>query len=848
MHLVPAVPAELDSSNFHRLSIAERRQRLATAFPDLDLPVLTGEDAWADETANLMVENCIGTVPLPLGIGLNVVLNGVRYVVPMAVEEPSVIAAASVAAKLVAKAGGFRTKATANLMFGQVQLLDVGDTDEVIARVMKHKDKLIDLANTFCDSMKKRGGGVLDLRAKGFPEHGERPAMVVVYVQVDVRDAMGANVINTICEGIADELAELSGTRVGLRILSNLCTDRVATAFFQVPAEVFDSRTLGGHDVAKRIVEAWYFADVDPYRAVTHNKGILNGVDSVALATGQDWRAIEAAAHAYAARDGRYRPLSTFALRDDGLWGELTLPLAVGTQGGALKSHPTYRYTHGLLGNPDAQTLAQIMVAVGLAQNLAALRALATEGIQAGHMPRHARNIAVAAGVPQELAQSAAEYMTARSQIQRVGATDFMGLVQVYRKEWESDTEVPSTASFRIKKPGGGEVDVAFPFRSSGDPLHVHVGPPRKGTLAEQPLLDAGTYERLESTHASLTRAAATVTGAAPSSPAADQLVLTALALGQISRALSKLLSAEEHVLLTKAMAAGTRPTGLNHRPAVHRLLDLLEGGQRCFERQLVSDGFSAPRVEALRAQQQRLVPTSGIGGDDTFVERLLQHSSSLWPATTRLLAEPKPEGAAEAADVQVLRDLGDHLQLENFVADSIAAHTKGTDLARNAYSIWLEGRADDADMRCAFCCQVLEAISTTRPKLDIESCLTLIWANHGLSRPLPVNMPRRRVSRRHPVSVAVIIEDGTSPQPRLAHSIDLSQTGLLLRIEQPLPTIGQTVRLEIVVPENERKTIEVHATARVVRRVTATGVGLEFITAGKIGLDPLNRYLASLE
>ncbi len=346
-----------------------------------------------------MVENGIGTYELPLGIACNFQINGRDYLIPMAIEEPSVIAAVSFAAKLIRAGGGFQTEATDPIMIGQIQLLDVPDLNAGIAAIESHKAELMAIANSRSGSIVKRGGGARDIEIRPFP-NSPVGAMLIVHLLYDTRDAMGANAINTAVEAMAPKVEALTGGRVNLRILSNLTDQRLATTRCVVPAaQLAGKEGQSGELVAKLIEEANAFAIVDPYRAATHNKGIMNGIDAVCIATGNDWRAIEAGAHAYAARTGRYQALTDWHVNGDGdLVGEMTLPMAVGTVGGATKVHPTAQVAMKILNVSSAGELAQILAAVGLAQNLAAIRALATTGIQRGHMRLHARQIALAAG------------------------------------------------------------------------------------------------------------------------------------------------------------------------------------------------------------------------------------------------------------------------------------------------------------------------------------------------------------------------------------------------------------------------------------------------------------------
>ena len=348
--------------------------------------------------ADQMIENVVGLHCLPLGIAVNFVVNGRDVLAPMAIEEPSVVAGASFAAKLARAGGGFQAMATAPEMIGQLQVLGVADPHSVRFDLLAAREELLALANETDPVIVNLGGGARDLEVRVLEQTPAGP-MLVVHLIFDCRDAMGANAVNTACEALSPRIEQITGGRVGLRILSNLADRRLARARCTVPVEALAFKDFSGERVAQSIVEAWAFAAADPYRATTHNKGIMNGVDAVVVATGNDWRAVEAGAHAYAARSGHYTSLSTWARNAEGnLAGTLEMPLAVGIVGGATRVHPTARVALKILGVQTAQELAQIIVSVGLAQNLAALRALATEGIQRGHMRLHARQVAIAAG------------------------------------------------------------------------------------------------------------------------------------------------------------------------------------------------------------------------------------------------------------------------------------------------------------------------------------------------------------------------------------------------------------------------------------------------------------------
>jgi len=379
-------------AGFYDWSLLERQAWLAgqVALDGEQLTALS-EGGLSLAGADRMIENVVGRYALPLGLALNFQVNGRDVLVPMVIEEASVVAGASFAAKLARAGGGFRAETTAPEMIGQIQVLDLPDLAAAEAAVLAARERILARADEIDPVIRRLGGGARDLLVRPFPETAAGP-MLVLHLIYDCRDAMGANAVNTTCEALAPLIAEITGGRVGLRILSNLADRRLARASCTIPADALAFDGFSGAQVVRGIVEAWAFAAADPYRAATHNKGIMNGIDAVAIATGQDWRAIEAGAHAYAARSGCYTSLSTWQQDEDGnLTGRLELPLAVGTVGGATRAHPTARLALQILGVQTAQELAEVMVAVGLAQNMAAIRALATEGIQKGHMALHSR-------------------------------------------------------------------------------------------------------------------------------------------------------------------------------------------------------------------------------------------------------------------------------------------------------------------------------------------------------------------------------------------------------------------------------------------------------------------------
>jgi hydroxymethylglutaryl-CoA reductase len=402
-------------SGFYNLTLDERRTQLAEAAalsPD-DLAAYASNGGLTSESADHMIENVIGTHALPLGIALNFLVNGRDVLVPMAIEEPSVVAGASFMAKLARLGGGFTATATEPLMIGQLQVIQLANLDEARLRLLEHKTELLAEADSIDPVLKKFGGGARGLEIRIIESSPIGP-FLVVHLIYDVRDAMGANAVNTACERLAPHLESITGGKVHLRILSNLADRRLARARCMIPLKELAFDDFSGEEVRDGIIAAYAFAAADPYRAATHNKGIMNGVDAVVIATGNDWRAIEAGAHAYAARSGKYTSLSTWEKDKDGnLVGTLEMPMAVGIVGGATKVHPAAQAAIKLLGVKTAKELAEIIVSVGLAQNMAALRALATEGIQRGHMSLHARQVAIAAGATGDMIEKVAAQMVA---------------------------------------------------------------------------------------------------------------------------------------------------------------------------------------------------------------------------------------------------------------------------------------------------------------------------------------------------------------------------------------------------------------------------------------------------
>jgi hydroxymethylglutaryl-CoA reductase len=428
-------------SGFYRKSRGERLDSLkdACALPVDQLRILSHDGALPFDLANLFVENAVGSHPLPLGIATNIQVNGRDYAVPFAVEESSVIAAASNAAKWVRNSGGFFAECLGDEMIGQIQILDIAPekfarTEELLRN---GEATLLETANQIHPRLLMRGGGARSFELRKFPD-AEIP-FLVLHVHLDTREAMGANLVNTVCERLAPVVEKITGGRVGLRILSNLADRRLFRTKCQIDVDALrlddPEKSLTGDEVAQRIVEAYVFAKNDPYRAATHNKGIMNGIDPVVIATGNDWRAVEAGAHAYAAREGRYQSLSRWSFdREDGLlFGELTIPMQLGTVGGVTRLHPSSKTALQILGNPGTEELGKIIVSAGLASNLAALRALVSTGIQRGHMKLHAKNLALAAGALAEEVEAVAMEMVFQKNVSASSAETILAQLRTQK-------------------------------------------------------------------------------------------------------------------------------------------------------------------------------------------------------------------------------------------------------------------------------------------------------------------------------------------------------------------------------------------------------------------------------
>jgi len=438
---------------FYKLSVSDRvriiHERGWLSIEDHQA-LVSGEHTLKVHKADKMIENVVGVMGLPVGLGLNFLVNGRDYIVPLVVEEPSIVAALSSAAKVVRGAGGFTVESTPPILIGQVQVVDVPHPAQAKSVLLQRKDELLNLANSLHPQMVARGGGAQDVEVH-LHARAEGSDMLVVHLLVDTRDAMGANLVNTMCEGVASLVESMTGGRVFLRILSNFADRAMVRARCVIPIDDLTTRGHAGEEVRDGIVLANEFACVDPYRATTHNKGVMNGVDAVALATGNDWRSIEAAAHAYAARGGRYTSLTRWYKGEQGeLVGELEMPMKVGIVGGSLQSNATVALDLRLLGVKSARELAEVMGAVGLAQNFSALRALVTDGIQQGHMTLHARSVAITAGATAEIFDTVVERLVESGEIKIWKAQE---IVLQVRKEARGAAIGPKTSDQQAPDP-----------------------------------------------------------------------------------------------------------------------------------------------------------------------------------------------------------------------------------------------------------------------------------------------------------------------------------------------------------------------------------------------------------
>ncbi|MBC1403265.1 hydroxymethylglutaryl-CoA reductase, degradative [Listeria welshimeri] len=413
---------------FYKKTLEERQVILAeyANLNEEEQAFLASTGALSFDKANHMIENTVGIYSLPLGLGMNMLLNDKKYIVPMAMEEPSVVAAQSSGAKLIAQNGGITSTATDRKMIGQIELITVPDVEAAEEKVIANREKLIAIANNAHPSLLKRGGGAVDLQVRT-TKTASGETLFIIHLLVDTQEAMGANMVNTMVETLAPELEILTGGVANMRILSNLVDDATATATCRLSPESLATKTQSGEWVRDRIIAAYEFADADIYRAATHNKGIMNGIDAVIMAFGNDWRAVEAASHAYTARTGSYKPMSKWSKDADGyLIGELTLPMPVAFVGGSIAIHPIASLSKKIARVESAKELAMLVCAVGLTQNLAALKALVTEGIQRGHMSLQAKSLAMTAGAEANEIEQVAQFLQETKQLNVMAAKKYI--------------------------------------------------------------------------------------------------------------------------------------------------------------------------------------------------------------------------------------------------------------------------------------------------------------------------------------------------------------------------------------------------------------------------------------
>jgi len=417
---------------FYRLSVEQRLAFLSRSFnlSEKEIAMLRDGNALRVEHAVNLVENAVGVFGIPLGLGLNFFIDGREHIIPMAIEEASIIASASRAALMIRSGGGFHTEVDEPVMIGQVQVLQLTDPEKAAEMLIKNKQEIINRANETAPRMVARGGGVFDIETRIIDGGKDIGSMLVVHLLCNVKEAMGANAVSAACEAVGPVIEKITGGRTNLKILSNLADKRLARAWFSLPFKHLSTKNISGDQVGKFIVEADRLARVDPYRASTHNKGIFNGICAAGLALGQDWRAIEAGAHAYAARDGQYRGLTSYSIERDSLNGFIELPLQVGWVGGAVKSHPGIQTLQDISGIENSRQLAGVLAAVGLGQNFAALHAMCTEGIQKGHMALHARSVALSVGVPTDDVEKVADEMIRQGEIKVSAAEDIYQRLQ----------------------------------------------------------------------------------------------------------------------------------------------------------------------------------------------------------------------------------------------------------------------------------------------------------------------------------------------------------------------------------------------------------------------------------
>eukprot|EP01125_Pyxidicula_operculata_P004586 TRINITY_DN1728_c0_g1_i1.p1 TRINITY_DN1728_c0_g1~~TRINITY_DN1728_c0_g1_i1.p1 ORF type:complete len:824 (+),score=163.68 TRINITY_DN1728_c0_g1_i1:965-3436(+) len=731
-------------SGFYKKAIKTRLDQLQLMYPQLKMNTLL-----PNNIADNMVENCIGTMSLPLGLGLNFIVNGKEFVVPMSTEEPSVVAAVSGAAKTIGDNGGFKTTYSGNVMVSQVQVLNVADPEKAKETILLHKAELMEEGNRFCRTMLRRGGGMRDIvprilpydRKKYFTVHtpsdgitkltpsgqpvfdksvevfgGDSNAkpdnMLVVHLLVDVCESMGANTVNTVAEGLAPAIQELvgGGCRVGLKIVTNYCVERRASAKFVIPVSKLGYKGKSGESVASGIIEGYALAYEDIYRAVTHNKGIMNGVDAVAIALGQDFRALEAGAHAWASRDGTYRPLTSYRFVKKGkelcLEGFLELPVPIGTRGGSIQSHPAMEYTHGLLYNPNCADLGEILVAVGLAQNFAALRALASEGIQRGHMSLHSRNIAIQAGAPPELVPEVSAYMIARGKISVNTARDYLlahSILQTGTKHRYKRRDVPPSTLFVELELEEISFSINVVFESIGEEeVHLMI----KDDASPSPVQRLLFGEQRNVTWFKQIFALLQNLDLANKAPKRSNLVMSykakllSMLMNLLVYRLIKMHPKETSAFIENILSAVLNPLSIakqmTHVETIRIGFPLLYELWNVFKNQIDQTVNVKPLVDALKEEQNRVfhycTKSIHINNATTFEEFMRVHSRR-WQVTMFLLCDMQQVGPnlVNTESIHFMFRLGQYLEWEGTIAQDIGVWQRDYETGENnSYVFWL--------------------------------------------------------------------------------------------------------------------------------------------------------------
>ena len=800
-------------AGFYKKTIQERQDQIKLVYPQLN-----PQQSLPASVADNMIENCVGTYELPLGLGLNFLINGNHTSVPMATEEPSVIAAVSGAAKTVAGAGGFTAHSSGNIMLSQIQLLDVADVEAATKRILSQKAKLITIGNSFCSNMARRGGGVVDIRVRVLKYDAERyhnvaeksdylavhdridreelitkfdksrtveesvlkqlgispvsasdlpgaakpassasssassqaPAsasqaqknatMMIVHVLVDVCESMGANLVTTVAEGLAPRLLELCGTgRYVLRIVSNMCEERRAKSTFCIPVNKLKYKDVDGLQVAKGILEAYMMASEDHYRATTHNKGIMNGVDAVAIAVGQDWRAVEASAHAWAARSGKYTPLTHYQLLKDSatkkiyLFGSCEFPVPIGVRGGAIQTHPVMAYTHGLIGNPTSRNLGEILTSVGLAQNFAALRALVTEGIQRGHMGLHSRNIAIGAGAPPHLVTEVSAYMISRGRIDNETAADYLRAHSILASSTQhrfkpQKQATPSTLfveldlqgmkvalnvvfetigkakpvnlSLREESQDGSETTSASSSNNASSSSASSSTSDDEDNAVQNELFEKKAPQWFKLTFEALKSIKITETkGVARNNLLVqNKLKLISILLNILCHRLVSLHPEETHMFIEKILAAELNPLSMvkeSHPRTLRVGFSLVLSLWQVFKHQVEASITVPSLANALKEEQLRIFSSSFRNREMTTrsLDRFMSTHTKRWQVTMFLLCDLQslPENLITAERLFFLFKLGQFFEYEGTVAHDIAKWERDQKEGNpNCFLLWL--------------------------------------------------------------------------------------------------------------------------------------------------------------